>query len=199
LRKIIIRKFILLVLLITFSNFLLPACNCKGKKGKPRDTTKLEDLTIRVDNNVKNPDPNDVVEREKAIRKEIESETYGPKLHKVRMIGVHFYYESNDKETYIGGDCGLFAVLRFLHHAGQLGAADGKGKVVDKDLWKRYSNQQLRDIIADNPDGDLYPRGCGHGREAARKQGIMLDQSEIKMLLTLLGAIRFGGYSLLPN
>jgi hypothetical protein len=58
----------------------------------------------------------------------------------------------------------LFAVLRFLHHAGQLGVADGKGKVVDKDLWKRYSNQQLRDIIADNPDGDLYPRDRGHGR-----------------------------------
>ncbi|GHT49839.1 hypothetical protein AGMMS49990_01220 [Endomicrobiia bacterium] len=35
----------------------------------------------------------------------------------------------------------MYAVVRFLHHAGKLG-------IVDENLWKT-SNQQLRDMLAD--------------------------------------------------
>jgi hypothetical protein len=82
---------------------------------------------------------------EASIKLEIEKETYGNRLLTVKFTGGHFYYLS-PSDSYIGGDCGLYAFMRFLHHAELLGT-------IPKGTWNRYTVQDLRNLMVDHMEG----------------------------------------------
>jgi hypothetical protein len=164
-------------------SFTFSSCEqCNGKQ-KEKEEAKPSDLTIRTDDvgnpddvssDVKNLNPNDpIVKREKEIRKEIEKEKYGPNITGYTREGQHYWYKSPN-DSYIAGDCGLYAVIRLLHHAEQIDPdnPDIKG------LWNKYSNQELRNILADLT-----------GREASRNQGVPLYPPELALLIRALLSI----------
>ncbi|GHT62068.1 hypothetical protein AGMMS49950_07250 [Endomicrobiia bacterium] len=102
------------------------------------------------------------LEDEKAYRKAIAKETYGPVILPIVHNGEnHFWYKS-PSDTYVPGDCALYAVVRLLHHAGQRG-------IVDKNLWKK-SNQELRTILADQLRGSRE----SHENVKTHKNGYIL-------------------------
>jgi hypothetical protein len=70
-------------------------------------------------------------------------------------VGGHFCLDGHD-DGQTGQNCGLFAVIRLLYVLGQNG-------VVDKDLWYRYTIQQLRDIMVDTLEAKEEHRNQGHG------------------------------------
>ncbi|GHT42282.1 hypothetical protein AGMMS49921_07070 [Endomicrobiia bacterium] len=92
----------------------------------------------------------------------------------------------------------MYPGARFLHHAGQLG-------YVDKDLWNKYTNQELRDILTDRLVGAkntatalvstygglLYIGedrfGIQESLETCRQERKSLDVMEIAILLHTLG------------
>ncbi|GHT52602.1 hypothetical protein AGMMS49990_09140 [Endomicrobiia bacterium] len=120
----------------------------------------------------------DPIEREKTIRKEIESETYGPNILPITYVPGHFWYKS-PRDSYVYGDCALYAVVRCLHHAGQLG-------IVDEDLWT-ISNQELRNILADKLSDFLGSAHHNDKHEKCRRQGEWLFIPEIFALMSALG------------
>jgi hypothetical protein len=175
--------FALLVASVLFAfSFTFSSCkNCNDKE-KGRQEAKSKGLTARTDGianpdnapDVKNPEPEDpIIKREKEIREEIEKETYGPNIHGYTREGQHYWYKSPD-DSYIAGDCGLYAVIRLLHHAEQIDPDNPDLK----DLWKRYTNQGLRDILADLTK-----------REASRRQGVSLYDDELFLLMRTLLSI----------
>ncbi|GHT38807.1 hypothetical protein AGMMS49593_08880 [Endomicrobiia bacterium] len=123
----------------------------------------------------------DPIEREKTIRIEIKGETYGSNILPITYVHGHFWYKSSS-DSYAPGDCALYAVVRFLHHAGQLG-------YIDKDLWDKYTNQELRDTLYDQLNS-YNPRSPGDERkeqiEDCRKQGKWLYNLDIYALLYAL-------------
>jgi hypothetical protein len=193
----ILTAFILFAFSFTFSS----CKNCNGNKGEDNsviDTDKDKDQNQDTDtdennpnnasdiknpesndpiipnnaSDIKNPESNDpIIRREKEIRKEIERETiddYGYKLRRITDGMGHFWYKSED-DSYIDGDCGIFAVLRRLHHAELLDTRY-------KGLWKRYSNQELRDIIVE----------LGWDKKRGR-QGVGLITFELYALMEHIG------------
>ncbi|GHT35344.1 hypothetical protein AGMMS49592_5580 [Endomicrobiia bacterium] len=89
----------------------------------------------------------------------------------------HFWYKS-PRDSYVSGDCALYAAVRFLRHAGQLG-------IVDEDLWT-ISNQELRNILADELISDNPPSPGKEQIEDCRKQGKWLTNLDIYKLLYVL-------------
>ncbi|MDR1474495.1 MAG: hypothetical protein LBS38_02245 [Endomicrobium sp.] len=82
---------------------------------------------------------------EASIKLDIEKETYGDKLLTIKFTGGHFYYLS-PSDSYISGDCGLYAFMRFLRHAELLG-------IIPKDTWNKYTVQELRNLMVDHMEG----------------------------------------------
>jgi hypothetical protein len=113
---------------------------------------------------------------EEEIRQKIEKETYGPDILGITQgwKGTHIWYKS-DMEPYIVGDCGLYTAIRFLHHVEQLypDNPDFKG------LWKKYSNQELRNRLADLP---------GARPECRKPRAWLFPEESVLLVCDLLGA-----------
>jgi hypothetical protein len=74
--------------------------------------------------------------------REIYTETYlGDTITPLHQTGNHFFYQDSE-ESFISGDCGLFAVRRLVNHARIVGYSNLP------DL-SSTSNQELRNIAAD--------------------------------------------------
>ncbi|GHT46658.1 hypothetical protein AGMMS49936_05950 [Endomicrobiia bacterium] len=71
----------------------------------------------------------------------------------------------------------MYAAVRFLHHAGQLG-------YVDKGLWNKYTNQELRDMLIDRRLHITPDDKNANDYKVPRK---WLDQLDMAALLTALG------------
>jgi hypothetical protein len=112
-------------------------------------------------------------DEEKRIFRLIEEETYEGELHDITfdVKGKHVYYTSTG-DPFVVGDCAFYTFVRWMHHACQL------GWIADKDLWKRNSIQDLRNILADRIsfkgrfDKDHV---AGFTKEDIKKMGVFLD------------------------
>ncbi|GHT72355.1 hypothetical protein AGMMS49950_10800 [Endomicrobiia bacterium] len=85
----------------------------------------------------------DDIAKENFVRLEIEGEKYGTSILRIKheLDRKHFWYKSPE-DSFLARDCTLDTARRLLHHAGQIG-------IVHKDLWNKYSNKELREILAD--------------------------------------------------
>jgi hypothetical protein len=99
----------------------------------------------------------------------IEKEDFeGTVEHVIWNNNHHFYYKHHDNgQTY--ANCGLYAVKRLL-------CALGRNNIVDKDLWYRYTDAELRDMIVKISGDEKY-----------RDQGTMPDAVHIARLMDSLG------------
>ena len=78
---------------------------------------------------------------EETVIRQIPAEIYGSTITPLHQTSDHFYYQDNG-ESFIFGDCGIFAVRRFANHARILSYSNLP------DL-SSTSNQELRDIMPD--------------------------------------------------
>jgi hypothetical protein len=148
----------------------------------------------------------------------IATEDYGPNVWPILYVGGHFIYGPFDGNTY--SNCPLYALKRFLRHLGILG-------IVDKDLWYRWSDKQLRNIGVDElgfPEMErsqhvglsphqitmlvrhLEPNaiphlkhGCARGIAVKEKQNIMGKLSIINDLIKILEAVQRQGADIAIN
>jgi hypothetical protein len=94
----------------------------------------------------------------------IEKEDFEGPIEHVIYHNYHFHYKHHDKgQTY--ANCGLYAVKRLLF-------ALGKKGIVAKDLWYKYTDVELRDMIV-KISGD----------ESDRNQGKVLDVWDVDRLM----------------
>lgn len=114
---------------------------------------------------------------------QIRTETYGPDITPLHQTSNHFYYQ-NSGESFISGDCGIFAARRLVNHARILG--------YNLPDLSTTSNQQLRDITADYMNANL--RG---NFDYIRTPLEWLTQCAVSSLMRALGVpehlIRFTG------
>jgi hypothetical protein len=79
-------------------------------------------------------DENEIIQMMK-----IETENFEGRIDHVCWWSNHFYYYGHDNgQTH--ANCGLYAVKRLLFVL-------GKHKIVNEDLWYRYTDAELRDIL----------------------------------------------------
>jgi hypothetical protein len=99
----------------------------------------------------------------------IEKEDFDGPIEHVMYRNNHFYYKHHDNgQTYC--NCGLYAVKRLL-------CALGKKGIVAKDLWYKYTDAELRDMIVEIS-----------GNEYDRNQGRTLDVWDVdKLMFRFLG------------
>jgi hypothetical protein len=114
--------FLFLILLLEFS-----ACSRQGldrlsPEGNFKEKLQLEDCEIQQ-------------------RSKIERENFSHPIYPIVFTGGHYYYDDHDfGHTY--QNCGLYAIRRLLFHLGLL-------SIVNADLWDRYTDRGLRNIIVD--------------------------------------------------
>jgi hypothetical protein len=148
----------------------------------------IDDYNGYIDNSTSNDFSNYYEEQEKQKRRQIESETYNDAMLVPSITqgwnNTHFWYKS-DRDSYVGGDCGLYAVLRFLHHIELIYPYEPNFQ----GLWKKYSNQELRNQLANLPGA----------REKCRKPREWLYHDELIMLIQHLLGSYVSDVSLVPN
>lgn len=96
-------------------------------------------------------------------------------------MNKHCWYASYD-DSYIDGDCGLYAIVRLLHHAEQIHYCN----------WAKHSNQGLRNMLFDALiKKDSKARQDKEGNsitvETCKNPRQYLSTCEIKILLLALG------------
>jgi hypothetical protein len=132
----------ILALLTAFVLFGLTFSSCKAcdkrddnTNNTPLDTSNSTVLS-KVGKYLKNKGCDDL---EIKAMMDIEKEDFGENIDRVMHKGIHFWYENHDK----GGthmNCGLYAMKRLLFVLGKHG-------LVKEDLWYRYTDVELRDML----------------------------------------------------
>jgi hypothetical protein len=128
----------------------LPACSEKGQKtleeiftGKPSIKSSKSDQPSDFEKLLRNNGFYEPVEIR--IMEQIEKENYGPNIKPITFMGNHFYYNTPNDSSY-RNNCGLYALKRLAHHLGQK-------DIVDKQLWYRYPDQELRNMTVELTNG----------------------------------------------
>lgn len=79
-------------------------------------------------------------------------EKYQGSLGHIVFTGSHFYYKDGANNHYEGqtnANCSIYAMARLFNNLGQVG-------YIDKDLWKKYSDAELRVMIDKIAQGRGY-------------------------------------------
>jgi hypothetical protein len=136
-------------------------------------------LTCCRKSNSNNSEENNIIaqiEEENNIIAQIENEPYrSSTLLPVQFTRNHYYYQQR-YESFIPGDCGLFAVRRLLRHAKLLGM-----EVPD---LSNMSNQDLRNRMVDTAN-KKYPADIDR-HKLYRTPGTYLTTEVVKCLLLSL-------------
>jgi hypothetical protein len=99
---------------------------------------------------------------------DIEKEDFGENINRVMRVGYHFWYENHcSGRTHL--NCGLYAMKRLLFVLGKHG-------VVDENLWYKYTDDELRDMIANIS-----------GYEKNRNQSKFIEGNILKTLMRDVG------------
>jgi hypothetical protein len=101
------------------------------------------------------------------LMSKVEKEVYPNQIKSIIFTGNHYYYDGFDNGQ-TEQNCGLYAAKRLLRHLGQNG-------IVDKDLWYRYSDVELREMVV-SIAGNEY-----------RSQAKPLYELTVRQLLIQLG------------
>ncbi|GHT56788.1 hypothetical protein AGMMS50233_09390 [Endomicrobiia bacterium] len=137
---------------IAIALFSLVLSSCKGCPHKEKDKNKTNPV-VRVDEDDEDILTTGVGKYLKAkgadnaeIRQvlKIEKEDFGEDIGHIVYENNHYYYEGHDN-GWTHCNCGLYAVKRLLFVL-------GKHDIVDKDLWYRYTDSQLREMLLEIPE-----------------------------------------------
>ncbi|GHT52681.1 hypothetical protein AGMMS49990_09330 [Endomicrobiia bacterium] len=133
---------------IAIALFSLVLSSCKGCPHKEKDKNKTNPV-VRVDENTPKSKVEEYLKAKGAddaeIRQmlKIEKEDFGEDIGHIVYENNHYYYEGHDN-GWTHCNCGLYAMKRLLFVL-------GKHDIVDKDLWYRYTDSQLREMCS-TPD-----------------------------------------------
>jgi hypothetical protein len=98
--------------------------------------------------------------QERAIMLRIFNEVYSGGIGRIRN-NPHYWYEDGSGRSFDNGqtnaNCGLYAIKRMLHHLGQL-------NLVDKDLWQKYPDRELRYIIVERTGALRFSDGSSRNK-----------------------------------
>jgi hypothetical protein len=154
------------VALFAFS-FMFSSCkNCNGNKG--RDNGNSDDNPNggngqNQDNPAEDGDKGDQAkvasEDEIKATMKIATEDFGSDVTDINHIGhivyddIHYYYRDHNNRSHNGqsgsGNCGLYAMKRLLFVL-------GKYKLVEEDLWYKYTDVELREKIVRITGAEKY-------------------------------------------
>jgi hypothetical protein len=189
------------------SSFTFSSCkNCDGNKNKGKDNGKSNPITNRDKDNPDNPvidgdedvpvlDDYDLIEVGRHLRdrgasddeikemKKIATEDFGEDIGRVIFNGTNHYYYRDKRRDHHGqpagtNDCALYAMKRFLF---VLGRHPGTG--IDKDLWYRHTDDQLREMIFESLGGELGYKG----HEIIKKHTETIESAYLKTLMRNVG------------
>ncbi|GHT48630.1 hypothetical protein AGMMS49936_11240 [Endomicrobiia bacterium] len=94
----------------------------------------------------------------------IEKEDFGENIERIVYENNHYYYRGHDN-GWTRKNCGLYAMKRMLFVL-------GKHNEIDKNLWYKYTDSQLREMLLETP-----------GHERAANQNTLILCSDLKTLM----------------
>ncbi|GHT56281.1 hypothetical protein AGMMS50233_07750 [Endomicrobiia bacterium] len=158
---------------IAIALFSLVLSSCKGCPHKEKDKNKTNPV-VRVDEDTPKSKVEEYLEAKGADNAEIremskiEKEDFGEGIDHIVCENNHYYYKDHDN-GWTHCNCGLYAVKRLLFVL-------GKHDIVDKDLWYKYTDSQLREMLLEIPE-----------REKETNQNVTIRSNTLKTLMEDLG------------